>query len=535
MAAVFLPEMVLYRAWDQCWAARILTHEVNKVLQARADGTTYTNPNVWNESIDHPCVGAIDPSMRKDEVGVTSDLYTGNAPARRHTDPGCVRCASSNQLGPGYENDSRLDEACPSLSHVSYDGRTRVSTDNVGVNSNEDASLNHRKGSLASLPCTNTGHIDQASLRSRGASPGMRLSSELNPTTTETDTEQIDIIEPWTFTQSLFVISGGIAINSTTFWHTPRLTLTPEGILRLAQVDLLPRISKEDVEDRSRADAFAKIVVCTQAVWFIIQCFARVSTKLPLTLLELHTMTHIACALIMYAIWFKKAYGVESPIYCEDERVINFAALLAAKGNNFLVPPTPQCSVLHDMDIEAFKYADLGPIDRRILSKHLRRANEAIRDLRERGIHYKLHRDACDGINLLTSMGVTDHTEDLSELIVEGRLDNKEDLFAPVHDRIAIALFSGLYGGNHLSAWAFHFPTVGEMWAWRACGIAMLALPILAIVLWGISLLHLYFMSWYNPEHDEARSADLWFCIQAMILIPAVAGFLYIRLFILGE
>lgn len=549
LVAVFFPETVLYQAWDQRWAARSLTLEVNKVLQAKAKKTSDENPNIWDDSDDHPCIKTIDSSKRKEEVDVPGHLCHGTAPIRRHTDPGCGRHATLMQCNSIRSPRSSRDEDCPYPRHVSHDDHTCISNDVNAASVDDEESSSHRPGSLASLPARAYGNTDRNSnqqssvsvaSRSVGRTPSIAASLDNDSEAcTETGIDGVDEDGLWTTTQSLFVVSGGIAINSTAFCRKPKLTLTPEGILRLAQVDLLPKISKEDVKDRSRADAFAKIVVCTQAIWFIIQCFARVATKLPLTLLEIHTMTHIACALTMYAIWFEKPYGVESPIFCEDERVVNFAALLAADGDYFWDPRTPQCSAQHDMNINAVKYATLTGYKHRsktkMLSEHLRLANAAILDLRERGIHYKWEVDSRGGVNLGTSSGITDPSAYLSEMIVEGRLDSKEVMWGPVHIRIAIVLFSGLYGGIHLSAWKFHFPTAGEMWAWRACGMAMLALPFLGLFGWILYQVQSYSRKWFAPGRDGARSARLWACTRFFFLLTTVTFFLYLRMYILGE
>lgn len=107
---------------------------------------------------------------------------------------------------------------------------------------------------------------------------------------------------PWTMDQACFAVCGGIAIDTSSFWHRPYTSLTPNGIVLLAEIGLLPRFSEQDARDRSRADAIAKSISCLQASWFFIQGVARVCAGLPLTLLELHTMVHIICALAMYAI-----------------------------------------------------------------------------------------------------------------------------------------------------------------------------------------------------------------------------------------
>jgi hypothetical protein len=80
-----------------------------------------------------------------------------------------------------------------------------------------------------------------------------------------------------------------------------RLTITPDGLMWLAEHDLslIPDISKKEIEDKSKANGLAKAIVCVQAFWFCIQCLARLSQGLPITLLELNTFIHALCALLI--------------------------------------------------------------------------------------------------------------------------------------------------------------------------------------------------------------------------------------------
>jgi hypothetical protein len=48
-----------------------------------------------------------------------------------------------------------------------------------------------------------------------------------------------------------------------------------------------------------------KIIVVGQVLWMVLQCIARTAYHLPLSLLEIHTMFHVACALLLYICWFK--------------------------------------------------------------------------------------------------------------------------------------------------------------------------------------------------------------------------------------
>jgi len=550
LLAVFLPEAVLYRAWDQWWAARTLTCEVNKVVQRKTEDMTDKNPNLWGQSDFHPCLAADSPGVRSDKVDHPGDFDYRHVPRRRHTDPGCDGYSNLNQRDSHVQFKNCPHKDSPSLHDVNYDGHP---IDGVKVPIDQDSTLRHRSSSSVGPPVRISSNPDQSRIRLTptgkvtgsvdDASASAAGWGQESVTSHETEIEQLKESTPWTTTQSLFVISGGVAVDSTSFWHKPRLTLTPEGILRLAQVGLLPKISKEDVEDRSKADAFAKIVACTQAIWFIIQCFARVATGLPLTLLEVHTMTHIACALAMYGIWFKKAYGVESPILCEDERVVNFAAMLAVDTEIKLyngVRRIPQCSAQNYIGIDAVWKATLVITEHmkwtRITLEHLRRANEAIHDLRERGIHYKWDKSQYGAVDFGACAAVVDPCSNLSEMMVVGRLDAKyENLWAPIHVHIAVALFSGLYGGSHLGAWALQFPTAGEMWAWRACGIAMVALPVFGVLGWASRRLELRITNRCATDVDSGRRDFFWVCLYSVFLVGVTNLFYYLRLYILAE
>ncbi|KAF2004211.1 hypothetical protein P154DRAFT_379750, partial [Amniculicola lignicola CBS 123094] len=120
--------------------------------------------------------------------------------------------------------------------------------------------------------------------------------------------------ETWSMEQAHFALSGGFAISSSAFSPHSTLTFTPSGVKFLAKLGLLPRISHDSVVDKSKADWIAKVLVCVQASWFFVQCIARVSQKLPLTLLELHVLTHVVCAFGMYVLWWGKPYDVGTPV-----------------------------------------------------------------------------------------------------------------------------------------------------------------------------------------------------------------------------
>ena len=88
-----------------------------------------------------------------------------------------------------------------------------------------------------------------------------------------------------------------------------QLTITPAGVVLLAQNGIHIDISPETISDKSKANLIGKALVCLQAIWFVLQCIARHLAGYPLTLLEVHTSVHAICAVIMYIIWWKVCYN----------------------------------------------------------------------------------------------------------------------------------------------------------------------------------------------------------------------------------
>jgi hypothetical protein len=83
------------------------------------------------------------------------------------------------------------------------------------------------------------------------------------------------------------------------------LTITPWGVAVLVDCGLLPVIPLSDIKDKSKADGLAKGVVCLQAAWMVVQAASRLAYGLPVSLLEVNTIGHVICAMIIYAFWCK--------------------------------------------------------------------------------------------------------------------------------------------------------------------------------------------------------------------------------------
>lgn len=126
---------------------------------------------------------------------------------------------------------------------------------------------------------------------------------------------------PWTMIHGFYAGMGGFVFEldftdeEAAFYGTrnPPLIITSRGIALLAACGHLPDIRKEDIVDKSKSDSIAKSVVCLQAGWMIVQILGRLALGLPITLLEINTLGHILCALIIYLLWWHKPQTISEP------------------------------------------------------------------------------------------------------------------------------------------------------------------------------------------------------------------------------
>ncbi|THX70068.1 hypothetical protein D6D04_10042 [Aureobasidium pullulans] len=75
----------------------------------------------------------------------------------------------------------------------------------------------------------------------------------------------------------------------------------------------IPNIPESEILDKSKASTLAKTIVCLQALWFCIQCIARLSQGASISFLELNVLGHCLCAFATYAIWWKNPTDVSQP------------------------------------------------------------------------------------------------------------------------------------------------------------------------------------------------------------------------------
>ncbi|KAH7176154.1 hypothetical protein EDB81DRAFT_772004 [Dactylonectria macrodidyma] len=126
-----------------------------------------------------------------------------------------------------------------------------------------------------------------------------------------------------------YVVMGGLVLDGRDLHDEySRVTITPEGLLYLASKGHFVDISDETIKDKSKSDAFAKIIVMLQVTWMIVQTCSRLAAGLPVTIIEGHTLIHVVTALAMYALWFKKPLNISEPTIVNHEAFVDRIALM---------------------------------------------------------------------------------------------------------------------------------------------------------------------------------------------------------------
>lgn len=136
------------------------------------------------------------------------------------------------------------------------------------------------------------------------------------------------------------VLMGGLAVNvSPIHDKLETIMLSPHGVLYLARKGHFIDVSDHDIKDKSKADLLAKGLVLLQITWTMLQCLSRKAASLPISVLEVHTLVHAGCALIMYCLWFNKPTDVEEPIIVSTAAFESDIALMLVRNQGSGVQP----------------------------------------------------------------------------------------------------------------------------------------------------------------------------------------------------
>lgn len=186
--------------------------------------------------------------------------------------------------------------------------------------------------------------------------------------------------------------------------------------ITLIQSGLLVPPTSDELGDKSKGDSLSKTIAVFQTLWFVIQCIARRADNLAITNLEIMTLAYTVITVAMYAAWWHKPLNVRCPVRVKGDR---------DRG-----------------DPVSFEWKQI--------------------------IDY-VTGDQDFYVNLSGEERVPTFWSSCSS---PG--NNKIPLQADVIS-LSVAM---VFGAVHCAAWSYAFPSLAEKQMWRACAIAIAAIPL---------------------------------------------------------
>jgi hypothetical protein len=101
----------------------------------------------------------------------------------------------------------------------------------------------------------------------------------------------------------------------------------------------MPEVTKKGIKDRTKADAFAKLLTIVQTSWFLLQVLGRAISHLGIATLELTAVAVVVCTLGTFYCWLKKPLDVEVPITVPTKAT---AAQILIEGGDAAMKPYRQ-------------------------------------------------------------------------------------------------------------------------------------------------------------------------------------------------
>ncbi|KAF8169803.1 hypothetical protein BJ912DRAFT_1048178 [Pholiota molesta] len=284
-------------------------------------------------------------------------------------------------------------------------------------------------------------------------------------------------IERWTLTHGFFLQMGGFMLcedgrpiqtlaDAASGKRDRRPPLADSGgpttLMWNIDNDMIdpPRITAEDINDRSKGDAISKAFVILQTTWFIAQCLARWSNRLAVTELEVVTLAFATLNGITYGLWWYKPQNVGRPVFLESKKP---RASYRDSSSSSMIPRHAKESrlrLLLRQDIKdlapSAPWMLLGRIPRRILRALIAPMTSLVGNTPS----------AVRESDLRVSMFHAAFTDADGQTIV------------------AFTAIGALFGIVHLiPSWFLDYSSRQEMWLWRASAIVVTALPIFVSVM----------------------------------------------------
>ena len=243
-----------------------------------------------------------------------------------------------------------------------------------------------------------------------------------------------------------------------------------EPLSRTGQIDF-PNVTEAEINDKSKDDLLSKGIVVIQTGWFILQCIARGTERLPITELEIVTLAFAALNFVTYGLWWKKPMNVGCAIPVRWKPISHRGRVVPAR--------------VAEVEAEA---VDLGrgegenDVFARIVIRHQEEEALGTGGPIWQRVWRVFKLGIWKPIAPFYEMGFADSPMKFGAKRVPtfyaGKLTESEAWSA----HLAAAVVAVIFGGIHLIAWSNQFPSLQERALWRISSIAITCLPALMLL-----------------------------------------------------
>ncbi|KAH6603486.1 hypothetical protein Trco_008261 [Trichoderma cornu-damae] len=180
----------------------------------------------------------------------------------------------------------------------------------------------------------------------------------------------------------------------------------------------LPDVSVDEIQDMSKGDALVKTIAVGQILWTVLQVIARAARGLPVSPLEIAVVAFAACAVIIYGLYWSKPQRA-----CATRTILEYAEEIPA---------------------------------------------EVLETLAE--THYKAY--------ILKQFFMIPNESHLPGSPVGTNSDNTRDVRGTVSLFFSGIIGAATFGGIHVTAWNFAFPSTVDAIFWRCASVYSAAFPL---------------------------------------------------------
>lgn len=262
-------------------------------------------------------------------------------------------------------------------------------------------------------------------------------------------------------------------------------------------------LTVENIKDKSNADGAAKFFALVQVGWFVVQSIIRVAHDLPLAPFESMTLAYIPLFALAYFFWWVKPKDIEVPSY------VDLPAMSETEIREF-----ESMAVSNDFD-------DHGANDQEslwsVFNLTPRVFEKEVRDRRRAEIvqHNEVWQISDIGhAGLQRAKPLSSKTKG-DTVLAHWDPDLYHSKLWPI-----TCLFGISFGALHMISWDGTFPTVFELWLWRAAAIASMVAMLIFMQFEKVVV------RWQDPLMVvKVLSPTIYLLSRMVMLAEAIAAF----------